>query len=179
MQSKAKTVPEYLASLPADRRAAISEVRTFLLANLGKGFAESMAYGMIGYSVPLDTYPAGYHCDPKQGLPFAALASQKNYMSLYLMAIYESDDDPDSAWFRKAWAAAGKKLDMGKCCIRFKSVDDLSFGVLKKVLKKWSVKKFIATYEEMRAQQAVRKVSAKKAAGRPAAKAATRKKAKK
>ena len=88
MQSKATTVSDYLASLPPDRRTAIEAVRKVILANLDKDYEEGMQYGMIGYYVPHRVYPAGYHCDPKQGLPFAGLASQKNYMSVYLMGLY-------------------------------------------------------------------------------------------
>ena len=88
MQSKATSVDQYLAGLPADRRDAIEAVRAVILENLPKGYEEGMQYGMIGYYVPHRVYPAGYHCDPLQPLPFAALASQKNHMSLYLMCIY-------------------------------------------------------------------------------------------
>src|SRR5712671_3188102 len=104
MQSTAFTVEEYLAELPEDRRTAISAVRDVILANLPAGYAEGMQYGMIGYCVPHSIFPAGYHCDPKQPLPFAALASQKNYMSLYLMSVYCGcvDDSPGNQhahWF--------------------------------------------------------------------------------
>ena len=91
MQSKAATVEQYLAELPADRRHAISAVRELIRKNIDKGFQEGMQYGMIGYTVPHNLYPAGYHCDPKQPLPFVCLASQKNYMSLYLMCVYGSE----------------------------------------------------------------------------------------
>src|SRR3984893_18384761 len=123
MQSKATTVSAYLASLPDDRRKAIETVRSVVLANLDKDYEEGMQYGMIGYYVPHRVYPAGYHCDPTKGLPFAALASQKNYMSLYLMGLYcGCDGENDSAlsrWFNEAWAKTGKKLDRGKACTRF------------------------------------------------------------
>ena len=124
MQSKATTVTEYLKSLPEDRRKALQAVREVMLKNLDKAYQESMSYGMMGYSVPHSLYPAGYHCDPKQPLPFAALASQKNYMSVYLMCVYGHSGEDE--WFRKAWAKTGKKLDMGKSCIRFKRVEDLA-----------------------------------------------------
>ena len=123
MQSKAKSVGEYLAALPADRRAAISAVRKVIRQHLDKGFEEGMQCGMIGYYVPHRLYPAGYHCDPKQPLPFAALASQKQYLSLYLMCVY---GDPKSRRrFEQLWAESGKKLAMGKSCIRFKKAEDL------------------------------------------------------
>lgn len=183
MQSKAATVPEYLASLPADRRAIVSEVREFLLANLDKGYVENMSYGMIGYCVPHELYPPGYHCNPQQALPFAALASQKNYLSLYLMGIYPTDEDADSNWFRKAWAASGKKLDMGKCCIRFKKLDDLAFDVLKTAMKRWTVKRYLASYEAMlgavQKGKAAKKVAKKKPSTKAAAKARSKKTTKK
>jgi hypothetical protein len=143
MQSKATTVEQYLAELPADRRAAIAAVRKVILANLDKEYEEGMQYGMIGYYVPHRLYPAGYHCDPKQPLPFACLASQKNYMSLYLMTVYEDKD----TWFRDAWAKSGKKLDMGKSCIRFKKLDDLALDVIAEAIHRMPAKKFIQVYE--------------------------------
>ncbi len=103
MQSKAKTVDQYLAELPDDRREALQAIRAVVLKNLPKGYEEGMQYGMIGYFVPHSVYPAGYHCDPRQPLPFAGLASQKNHISIYLMCIY--GDQQHSAWFREAWAA--------------------------------------------------------------------------
>src|SRR5256712_7710699 len=111
MQSSAKTVQEYLKELPADRREAINAVRGVILANLPKGYEECMSYGMIGYVVPHSLYPAGYHCDPKLPLLFANLASQKNHVAIYLMCCY--GDPATEQWFRKAWQATGKKLDMG------------------------------------------------------------------
>ena len=156
MQSKATTVQQYLDSLPADRRAAISAVRKVIRANLDKDFEEGMQYGMIGYYVPHRVFPDGYHCDPKQPLPFAALASQKNYMSVYLMSIYEGPPDkknPAQAhtkWFREAYAKSGKKLDMGKCCVRFKQLDDLALDVIGEAIGRVSAKQFIAIYEANR-----------------------------
>jgi hypothetical protein len=145
MQSKAKTVKQYLAELPADRREAISAVRDVILSNLPRGYEEGMAYGMIGYHVPHSVYPPGYHCNPEQPLPFASLASQKNHMALYLMCIYS---DPElEAWFRQAWAKSGKKLDMGKSCIRFKKLDDVPLKVIGQAIKKVPAKKFIEHYE--------------------------------
>jgi hypothetical protein len=118
MQSKAATVAQYLGELSAERRAAIAAVRAVIRQNLDADYEEGMQYGMIGYYVPHRVYPPGYHCDPKQPLPFACLASQKNYLSLYLGCVY--GDTPLAHWFREAWAQTGKKLDMGKSCIRFK-----------------------------------------------------------
>jgi hypothetical protein len=147
MQSKAKTVAEYLKSLPPDRRAAIEAVRKVVLKNLPTGYAETMQYGMISYVVPHSIYPAGYHCDPKQPLPFACLASQKNYMSLYLMTVYGHKET--EAWFRKAFADAGKKLDMGKSCVRFKKLEDLPLDVIGKVIARVPVRKYLDFYESV------------------------------
>jgi hypothetical protein len=147
MQSKAKTVKEYLASLPEDRRAALETVRKVILANLDKDYEEGMQYGMIGYYVPHRVYPAGYHCDPKQPLPFAGLASQKNHMSLYLMCVYGSPEQAEA--FRQAWEKTGRKLDMGKSCVRFKRVEDLALNVIGETIKRSTVKRVVAHYEAM------------------------------
>ena len=141
MQSKAATVEQYLAELPEDRRAAIEAVRKVILENLDEDYEEGIQYGMIGYFVPHRVFPAGYHCDPKQPLPFAGLASQKNYMSLYLMCIY--GDSNHLKWFQDAWAKTGKKLDMGKSCIRFKKVDDLALAVIAEAIRRVPAKKYI------------------------------------
>ncbi len=144
---KPATVKDYLASLPADRRAALEAVRKAILANLDKGYAEGMQYGMIGYYVPHSVYPAGYHCDPKQPLPFAGLASQKNYMSLHLMCTYL--DAKQAEWFKKAWAATGKRLDMGKACIRFKKIEDMALDVVGEAIARVPAKAYIANYESL------------------------------
>src|SRR5262245_41600138 len=112
MPSNAKTVTEYLRGLPEDRRKALSAVREVILANLPEGYAECIQYGMIGYVVPHSIYPAGYHCKPSEPLPLACLGSQKNHMVIHLMSAY--GDPKTNEWFRKAYAASGKKLDMGK-----------------------------------------------------------------
>lgn len=145
MQSKATTVRQYLSELPADRRSAIAAVRAVILKNLDKGYQEAMQYGMIGYSVPHALYPAGYHCDPKQPLPFAGLASQKSHMSLYIMSCYANRDE--DKWLRDQFARSGKKLDMGKCCIRFKKVEDLPLDVIGEMIRRVPVKRHIEFYE--------------------------------
>ena len=147
MQSSARTVDEYLKSLPADRREAISAVRKVILANLPEGYEECMSYGMIGYVVPHRIYPKGYHCDPSLPLPFANLASQKNHMALYLMNCYV--DKATEHWFRKAWLATGKKLDMGKSCVRFKKLEDVSLEVIGQLIARVPVKKYIARMEQV------------------------------
>jgi hypothetical protein len=152
MQSKATTVASYLKELPADRRAIVAAVRKVVNANLDADFEEGMGYGMISWHVPHRVYPPGYHCNPKLPLPFAALASQKNYLSLYLLSIYAEKDEED--WLRKRFAAAGKKLDMGKCCVRFKSLDDLPLDVIGEAIGRVSVAEHVAHYERARAAQA-------------------------
>ena len=145
MQSKATTVQQYLAELPADRRAAIESVRRVILKNLDPVFKEGMQYGVIGYYVPHRVYPAGYHCDPKQPLPFAGLASQKNHMSVYLGCVY--GDGEREHRFREAWAKTGKKLDMGKVCVRFKKLEDLALEVIGEAIRRVSARGFIREYE--------------------------------
>ena len=145
MQSKANTVDEYLAELPDDRRAALEAVLKVIRKSLNKGFEEGMQYGMIGWFVPHKLYPAGYHCDQKQPLPFMGLASQKQAMSLYLSCLYHEEGGEER--FRQAWAAAGKKLDMGKSCIRFKKVEALALEVIADYIKSMTVQSFIASYE--------------------------------
>ncbi len=145
MQSSAITVEHYIAELPPPRRAIIEAVRKVILENLDKDYEEGMSYGMIGYFVPHRVYPSGYHCNPKLPLPFANLASQKNYMSLYLMCIYGNSDH--ARWFKDAWAKTGKKLDMGKSCIRFKSLDDLALEVIAEAIRRVPARKYIADIE--------------------------------
>lgn len=169
--SKAKTVEQYLASLPAERRAVVAAVRETILANLDAGFTEGMGYGMIGYHVPHSLYPAGYHCDPKQPLPYAGLAAQKNHFAVYLFGLY---CDPDEArQFERDWKAAGKKLDMGKCCVRFKRLDDVPLDVLAAAIRRWPLQRFVGVYEAAlgaRRQPAASRPAkvANKAAAKPA-----------
>jgi hypothetical protein len=139
------TVKEYIDSLPAERRAAIRKVRAAVNRGLPKGYKETGEGGMIGWVVPHRLYPDGYHCNPDQPVPFAGLASQKNYMALYLMCVY--GDAKHKRWFEKAWKASGKKLDMGKSCVRFKSIDDVPLDVVEEAVRRVPVDKFLAHYE--------------------------------
>jgi hypothetical protein len=179
MQSKATTVKQYLAELPSERRAAIEAVRKVVLDNLDKDYEEGMQYGMIGFYVPHRVFPGGYHVDPKQPLPFAALASQKNYMSLYLTAVY--GDEGEEGWLRDKFAKAGKSLDMGKSCIRFKRLDELPLDVIGEAIRRVPAKKHIAHY--VSTVRTTNKAEAKKAAAKSSsakaspAKAAARKSA--
>jgi hypothetical protein len=162
MKPRAGTVKEYLAALPADRRAAIARVRDVVNANLPAGYVEGMQYGMIGWAVPLSRFPDTYN---KQPLGVAALASQKGYMSLYLTSVHGSA--ALATWFRKAFAAAGKKLDMGKSCVRFRSVDDLPLDVIGETIARVPVDAFIAQYERLMAASKPAKRAAKPKSTKP------------
>ncbi|MHC5109840.1 MAG: DUF1801 domain-containing protein [Planctomycetota bacterium] len=165
MKSSATTVAGYLAQLPPDRREAISAVRDVILKNLGSGYEEGLQYGMIGYYVPHSVYAPGYHCDPRQPVPFAGLASQKNHMAIYLMCIYGHEEH--EFWFREAWLKTGKKLDMGKSCIRFKKLEDVALSVIGKAVRRVPARKFIAHYESVLDQMSSRrkKAPSKKSSG--------------
>jgi len=147
MTSNAKSVDEYLRELPPDRRVALSAVREVILANLPEGYAECMSCGMIGYVVPHSIYPAGYHCNPSQPLQYAALGSQKNHMAIYLCNVY--GDPATEKWFRKSYLATGKKLDMGKSCVRFKKLEDLPLEVIGQVIARTPVKNYLARIEQI------------------------------
>lgn len=147
MQSKASTVEEYFASLPADRREALLALRQVIRKNLDPVYIEEMGYGMPGWSVPHSVYPAGYHCNPKIALPYAGMASQKNYMSLYLMFIYGDGNSEMLDWFVREWKKTGKKLDMGKSCIRFKKLEDLALDVIGEAIRRTPARKWIEMYE--------------------------------
>jgi hypothetical protein len=146
MKSKATTVTAYLASLPADRRAGIEAVRTVIRRNLDKHYEESMLYGMIGYAVPHRVWPLGYHCDPSKPLMMAALSSQKNKLTVYLMSVYS--DTKERAWFQKAWAKTGKKLDMGGCCVRFTKVEDAALDVIGEAIRRTPAKAYVERYAQ-------------------------------
>ncbi len=169
MQSRAATVEDYLAALPEDRRLALNVLRRTILDNLDAEYEEGMQYGMIGYYVPHRVFPAGYHCDPRQPLPFAGLASQKNHMSLYFMAMYEGGEL--ERWFRAAWEKTGRKLDMGKCCVRFKKIEDVPLELIGEVVKRMPAKKYIRHYQDSlsatKAARAARKPAANKTAAKP------------
>ena len=144
MKSKATTVKAYLASLPADRRQGIEAVRKVIRANLDKHYEESMLWGMIGYAVPHRVWPHGYHCDPSKPLMMAALSSQKNNLTVYLMSVY--GDKSERAWFQKAWAKTGKKLNMGGCCVRFTPVEDAALDVIGEAIRRTPAKAYIERY---------------------------------
>jgi hypothetical protein len=175
VQSKAETVAQYLAELPLDRRAALEVLREVFLQNVDADIVETMSYGMIGYHVSFDAYPGGYHCDPSTPLPYAGLASQKNHMSLYMMGLYM--DPLDVARFQEAWRATGKKLDMGKSCVRFKKIEDVPLDVVAEAIRRMPSKRYIEVYEGhlVGASGSRRPQSSKKAAKKVAAKKAAKK----
>lgn len=145
MQSKTKTIDEYLASLSEDRRAIVSKLRALLKRRIPKGYRESMMWGAINYSIPLEQFSDTYNGQP---LCYAALASQKNHFSLYLMSVYGNPVERKKLedGFRKA----GKKLDMGKSCVRFRSLDDLPLDVISEIVANVTPEKYIAWYRKSR-----------------------------
>ena len=144
MRSEATTAEQYLAELPVERREALAAVRTVILENLTDGYEEAMNRGMITYQIPLETYPDTYN---KQPLMFAALASQKNHMAVYLMGIYASDEARDE--FEKAYRATGKRFDVGKSCVRFRKLDDLPLDLIGQTIAAVPMERLIARVEEV------------------------------
>ncbi len=146
MTYKANSPAEYIAAIPEERREAFTRLRETIQENIPDGFREEMSYGMIGYVVPHSIYPAGYHCDTKLPLPFAAIASQKNFVALYHMGIYANEDLLN--WFVAEYPKHCKtKLDMGKSCIRFKKLTDIPFGLIAELMQKMSVDEWIELYD--------------------------------
>lgn len=142
MRSEADTVEQYLDALPEDRRHAIAEVREAILAHLPEGYEEAMNWGMVTYQVPLDVCPNTYNGQP---LMYAALASQRGYMVVYLSAIYA--DDEARTRFEKAYKSTGKRYDVGKSCVRFRTLDDLPLDVLGEAIESVPMDDFVASYQ--------------------------------
>ena len=153
-RSAASTVEQYLNELAPDRREAIEAVRSVVLDSLPDGYDESMNWGMISWEIPLERYPKTYN---KQPLMYAALASQKNYMSLYLMCVYTHDGTQTE--FERRFKESGKKLNMGKSCVRFKKVDDLPMDLIAETIASTSVDDYIRSYEAARKKPRSRKAS--------------------
>lgn len=148
MQSDATSVDQYLAELTDDRRAALEEVRAVILENLPAGYEEVMNWGMITYQVPLEIHPDTYN---KKPLMYAALASQKNHMALYLSSIYAHE--AAAATFEEQYRATGKRYDVGKSCVRFRTIDDLPLDLIGRTIGAHPVDEFISGYEEARASR--------------------------
>lgn len=142
MRSEAATVEEYLATLPPERRKPLEVVRNEILANLPDGYEEAMNWGMICYQVPLETYPDTYNGQP---LMYAALANQKNHMAVYLTAVYADERTRES--FEEAYRATGRKLDMGKSCVRFKQLEDLPVDLIGRTIAETGVERFVTEVE--------------------------------
>ncbi|HEX9964549.1 MAG TPA: DUF1801 domain-containing protein [Allosphingosinicella sp.] len=146
VSSKAPTPEAYLSELPPERAAFVARLRDLINANLPDGYVERMNWGMINWEVPIERYPDTYNGQP---LVYAALAAQKNYAALYLNCVYASEER--TRRLRDAWAATGRKLDMGKTCLRFKRVEDVAEQVLAGTIRSVPVDRFIAEYEAGRA----------------------------
>jgi hypothetical protein len=142
MRSEADNVEAYLAELPPDRRAAIEAVREVVVRHLPDGYEESMNWGMIVYQLPLAAYPDTYNGQP---LMYAALASQKNHMAVYLSGIYS--DEGERERFEDAYRATGKRFDVGKSCVRFRRLEDLPLDVIGDAVAAMPVERFVAAYE--------------------------------
>jgi len=144
--SRLKTVEQYIEGLPEERKLAIEKLRVVILANMPRELSEEINYGMIGYVIPHSLYPKGYHVNPELPLPFVNLASQKNYISLYHMGLYE--DAELLKWFQTEYPKHSKrKLDMGKCCVRFKKIEEIPYDLIGELLKRLSVKEYVSSYE--------------------------------
>ena len=152
MQNKtAKTADEYLADLPADRREAIATVRAVVRKHLPKGYSEFVSWGMLNYGVPLSRFAETYNGQP---LCYVGLGAQKNYNSLYLMGVHDTSGKYTSPFSEKlladAFKKAGKRLDMGKCCLHFKTLDDLEVESVAKVIAMSTPKEYVAYYKRMK-----------------------------
>ena len=146
VSSKAATVDQYLAELPEGRRSEIERLRDLINAALPTGYREGIGYGMIGWVIPLERFPDTYNGQP---LAYAGLAAQKNHNSLYLNCVYASKERSDR--LKAEFAAAGKKLDMGKSCIRFREADDLALDAIRREIASTTPDDFIRIYEQARA----------------------------
>ena len=147
-RSTAGSVEDYLQELTRERREVLQAVRKVVLDNLPAGYVETMNWGMISYEIPLERYPDTYN---KRPLMYAALASQKNYMSLYLMCVYSHKESRGR--FEEEFKASGKKLNMGKSCVRFKRLEDLPLDVVGEAIAGTSVDAYIRFYQESRTKR--------------------------
>ena len=147
VESKATTTAEYLEELAPERRALVGTLREVVRANLPEGYEEQFRQGTISYVIPLERYPETYNGRP---LGYVSLASQKNYVSLYLMGVYGSEEV--RAWFLEEWERTGKRLDMGKSCVRFRTEDDIPLELIGRAIAKVSVEEYLDIYEASRRQ---------------------------
>lgn len=148
MKVEANSVEEYLENIPEERKPAFNKLRNVILKNLPDGFEECINYGMIGYVVPHQLYPKGYHVKPELPLPFCNIASQKNFIAFYHSGLYANPELHE--WFTAEYAKTAKyKLDMGKSCVRLKKMDDIPFELIGELMSKMSVQQWIALYESV------------------------------
>ena len=147
MNIPANNQEEYISKIPKERIPYFKKLRQTILDNIPAGFEETMSYGMIGYVVPKSTYPLGYHCDSSLPLPFASIASQKNFIALYHMGIYANPEMLD--WFVAEYPKHCKrKLDMGKSCIRFKKPEEIPFDLIAQLMQKMTMQQWVDLYEK-------------------------------
>ncbi|WP_294331815.1 DUF1801 domain-containing protein [uncultured Chryseobacterium sp.] len=147
MQIQSASVEDYISQIPEERQEIFRKIFETVNNNLPDGFSQGLSYGMIGWAVPLETYPAGYHCTPGSPLPFMSIASQKNFIALYHMGMYAKPELLD--WFVEEYPKYSRiKLDMGKSCVRFKKMDDIPLQLLAELSKKMTVKEWIDIYEK-------------------------------
>jgi len=146
MQIPSISVEDYISQIPEERQEVFKKMFDTVNDNLPQGFKQGVSYGMIGWNVPLETFPAGYHCTPGSPLPFMSMASQKNFIALYHMGMYAKPELLD--WFVAEFPKHSKrKLDMGKSCIRFKKMDEIPFELIAELSKKMTVDEWINIYE--------------------------------
>lgn len=146
MKINANTVQEYLDAVPEEKKDAFLRLRQVILDHLPNGFQEELNYGMIGYVVPHELYPAGYHCNTDLSLPFMNIACQKNFIGFYHMGIYADKNLLD--WFVSEYKnRVEHKLDMGKSCLRLKKLDQIPFDLLGELVQKVSPSDWISAYE--------------------------------
>lgn len=150
--TRPESLQAYLDALPAPRREILQTVRQVINDNLPAGYQKGMQYGMPAWFVPHSLYPSGYHANPKEPLPLASIASQKHYVSLYLMGLYcgcgqDTGDSVDVQWFRQAWQDAGFKLNMGKSCVRFRHLKDVPLDVVAEAIRRLPAQDYIQRYE--------------------------------
>ena len=146
MQYKANSPEDYINQVPEERKETLHKLRKTINENLPKGFEEGMQYNFISYFVPHSIYPNGYHCNPKEPLPFMSFASQKNSVNFYHSGIYANKEIHD--WFVAEYPKHCKrKLDMGKSCVRFKKIEEIPYDLIAELVRKISVDEWIKTYE--------------------------------
>jgi hypothetical protein len=145
MPAKPTTVAAYLAALPPDRREAVEAICKVIDENVDQKFEHGMQYGMPAWYLPHAVYPPGYHCDPKQPLPFASVASQKRHIGIYLFCVYNDPDEKER--FVMEWNASGHRLDMGAGCVRVRSLDETPLDVIGRAVKRVKAQAFVTAYE--------------------------------